>query len=160
MIHSPYPMLLGAVAPDTAVAVFNVAVSLLALVGLAALLALAAVGVGTLRNGVALSRHEARTRHRRRMAPPIPSEVPRAAPVVTLATPTTVMPAASPAPIIDDGIAPEIIALLSAAVVAVCGPAARIRQISLVHNDAAASSWTERGRSRIHQSHRLLRGHR
>jgi hypothetical protein len=163
MIHSPPLLLLGAVGIDTALLVFNVVVYALAFLGLAALVAVAMVGISTIRQGIAMSRHEARTRGRRRVAPvdayaPAPTmPLPVAAPVAPSPAPAVVVEAS---PAIDPGIAPEIIAILSAAVVAVCGPSAQIRQISLVRNEAATSSWTERGRSRIHQSHRLLRGHR
>lgn len=165
MIHSPPLLLLGAVGVDTAILVFNIVVYALAFIGLGALIGLATVGLSTIRQGVAMSRHEARTRGRRRVAP-VEAYTAGAAPVAPVAAvplaPAASSPVAAPAvaPAIEPGIAPEIIAILSAAVVAVCGPSAQIRQISLVRNEAATSSWTERGRSRIHQSHRLLRGHR
>ena len=64
-----------------------------------------------------------------------------------------------PLPPTDDGIAPEIVAVISAVVIAIAGANARVRSIRLVR-PYSQSQWAGQGRSRQHQSHHVHRGKR
>jgi sodium pump decarboxylase gamma subunit len=78
---------------------------------------------------------------------------------VAAPTPKAAPSAPAAEPVDASGIAPEIVAVISAAVIAVAGTGARVRGIRLVRQPGR-SPWVELGRSLHHLSHRIQRGKR
>jgi methylmalonyl-CoA carboxyltransferase large subunit len=79
---------------------------------------------------------------------------PPPAPVgVTAAEPEPAAAAAPPPPEVEEGISPEILLAISAAVAAYLGERAHVRAIRLV----STTRWSQEGRVSIQASHRLQR---
>lgn len=58
-----------------------------------------------------------------------------------------------------DEIEPEVLAVLTAAVIAAIGRPARIRSVRMIQRDES-SAWADRGRARLQASHTLRKGTR
>lgn len=65
-------------------------------------------------------------------------------------------PAVKAAPVVSEGVTPEIVLAITAAVAAFLGKRATIRQIHLV----GSSAWAQQGRATVQASHSLIRGYR
>ncbi len=63
------------------------------------------------------------------------------------------------APVVEEGISPEILMVLSAAVAAFLGKRARIRRASIMPAPGA-SAWAQQGRVFVQASHNLSVHHR
>lgn len=87
-------------------------------------------------------------------APPAAVQAPVAAPV-----PVPVAAAPAAAPVLDPGIDPELLAVITAACMAVLKKNVRIRHVRFV-TATAGSNWTGQGRTAIHSSHSIQKGAR
>src|SRR5206468_975853 len=91
-----------------------------------------------------------------------PVAEPRPAAPAPPAADAVVVAAAEPvaaAPVVDEGISPEILMVLSAAVAAFLGKRARIRRASIMPAPGA-SAWAQQGRVFVQASHNLSVHHR
>lgn len=82
----------------------------------------------------------------------IGSEAPAPAPAPTAAT-------APPPPVADSGIDPKILAVLTAAAIAVVRAPIRLKSVTFIRHDGG-KDWASHGRAAIHTSHRLRKGNK